>query len=410
MSAGTIQPQGAGNFTVSGTNTYTNPGNYPVTVTISDTGGASAVATSHASVATAALAPASTTSIGVLQGTAYSGPVVSFVDANAQALAGSFTATINWGDGNVTGGSVLQLGGGLFEIAGTNTYKTSGTFTIVVTVNNIQGGSVVLNTSAQVLAGLTGLSGNGGVTNNTQPTFSGTAQPGATISLLVAPSGSTNVVASGRTTVGSNGQWSVQVGPALGNGTYTVTASMVTPGGVMLSSLNLGSVQVDTQGPTVAATSFAPAVRQLSITFQDAGSGLNTAALANAANYSLGLAAKGRLRNFGVTAIQTQAGPAAGQVTELVSFNLGAKVPAGAYVVTLNAPGLTDRAGNSLVETHFVKFPQTSNSPNPNYIAQFSVNKHLVAAGPIVYVPAGERAAARKFGTIVPAHKGRKKG
>ena len=97
----------------------------------------------------------------------------------------------------------------------------------------------------------------------------------------------------------------------------------------------------------------------------------------------------GKLRNFGVVALQTVAGPASNQMTEIVTYNLGKKPPTGTYVVTLNSLGLTDRAGNTLVETHFVTFPQTSNSPNPNYVAQFNVKKHLVAAGPIVYVPAG---------------------
>ena len=185
-SAGTIQPQGGGNFTVSGTNTYANPGNYPITVSISDMGGATAIAISKAVVAGAALTPAtSNTGFSAFQGTTFTGGVVEFTDANPNAPAGGFTATINWGNGNITPGNVLQLGGGLFQVTGSNTYSSTGSFPVTVTVTSVGGSSLVLNTTAQVLAPLQGTTGNGGFTNNTQPTFSGTAQPGAVISLFV---------------------------------------------------------------------------------------------------------------------------------------------------------------------------------------------------------------------------------
>jgi hypothetical protein len=402
-SAGSIQGQGGGQFTVSGSNTYVNPGNYPITVSISDIGGNTAIAVSKAAVAGAALTPAGSNAFSAFQGTTFSGGVVEFNDAYPNAPAGGFSAVINWGNGNIAPGTVNQLGGGVFQVTGSNFYANAGSFPVTVMVTGIGGSNLVLNTTALVLAPLKGSTGNGGFTNNTQPTFSGTAQPGAVISLFVStPSGT--IVSSGRAVVNAAGQWSAQVGPALANGTYGVTANMVTSNGVASGSISLGTIQIDTQGPNVAGVTLTPATRQLRVTFQDA-SGMNPASIANAGNYVLSAIVNGRRRNFGAVALTTVAGPGSNQVTAIITYNLGAKPPTGAYVVTLNSLGLTDNAGNTLVETHFVTFPQTSNVPNPNYVAQFNVNKHLVASGPIVYVPAGLRAAASRFRVLTSALK-----
>ena len=403
-SAGTIQAQGGGNFTVSGTNTYASPGNFSIIVSISDIGGAAATAVSNAVIAGAALSPAaSNTAFSVFQGTTFSGGVVEFTDANPNAPAGRFSATINWGDGNVTPGAIFQLGGGLFQVKGSNTYANSGSFPVIVTITGIEGSDLVVNTTAQVLAPLQGSTGNGGFTNNTQPTFSGTAQPGSVISLFVTSASGSGQSATGRAVVAANGQWSAQVSPALADGTYGVAASMVTSAGVAASSISLGTVQIDTQGPTVAGVTLTPASRQLRVTFQDTGSGVNPASIGIAGNYVLSTVVKGKRRSFGAVALQTVAGPGSNQLTEIITYNLGKKKkpPTGTYVVTLNSLGLTDRSGNAPVETHFVTFPQISNTPNPDYVAQFNVNKHLVAAGPIVYVPAGARGAAARFKNVI---------
>jgi hypothetical protein len=399
-SPGTVQTLGGGNFSITGSNTFNSPGTYPVTITITDANGATAVDVSQANVAPAALsASAANTGITAFQGAAFSGPVVTFNDANPNALAGAFTATINWGDGQVTPGSVLAVGGGTFQVTGTNhQYANSGTFPVTVTVTTVRGSNLVLNTTAQVLAPLTGTTGNNGATSNPQPSFSGTAPAGATISLLL--QSSSGASASGRTITDASGHWSLQVAPALPDGTYAATANLVSSTGVTLSSVNLGSVQIDTQGPAVAGIAFTPANGQLRVTFQDTGSGVNPAALANAGNYVLSLVSSRGLRNFGVVGPVQIVPGSGGQLTAIVTYNLGRKPSSGKYVLTLHANGLTDRAGNPLREAHFVQFPP-SNVANPDYVAQFNVNKQHVAAGPAVYIPAGARAAAGRFGRLI---------
>src|SRR4029077_12533286 len=99
----------SGSFTVSGTHTYAASGTDQVTVTLADDapGTATASATSTANVAGGTLtgqeAPSSATEHVALPGTTQ---VATFTDANTTDTASGFTASINWGDGTTTPGTV----------------------------------------------------------------------------------------------------------------------------------------------------------------------------------------------------------------------------------------------------------------------------------------------------------------
>jgi cyclophilin family peptidyl-prolyl cis-trans isomerase len=71
--------------------------------------------------------------------------VGSFTDAAAGASASDYTASINWGDGNVTSGSVVGVGSGVFDILGSNKYAQAGVYPINVTVTLVSslGGNVI---------------------------------------------------------------------------------------------------------------------------------------------------------------------------------------------------------------------------------------------------------------------------
>jgi hypothetical protein len=60
-------------------------------------------------------------------------PVVDFTDANTATDAGVFIATINWGDGRVTAGTIVG-GNGTFTVDGRHTYLKARSFRIQVTV------------------------------------------------------------------------------------------------------------------------------------------------------------------------------------------------------------------------------------------------------------------------------------
>jgi hypothetical protein len=64
-------------------------------------------------------------------GAPFAGDVATFSDDNPNALAGDFTATITWGDGQTSAGAVRAAGGG-FAVSGGHTYTSPGPFTLTV--------------------------------------------------------------------------------------------------------------------------------------------------------------------------------------------------------------------------------------------------------------------------------------
>src|SRR5207253_9019362 len=104
-SSGTVVANGSGGFDVSATNTYAEEGSYSVTVAITDHG-ASATANSTANVADAALA-ASAKTVTPTEGNSFSGVVASFSDADPNGTSTDYSATIKWGDGHTSVGTIV---------------------------------------------------------------------------------------------------------------------------------------------------------------------------------------------------------------------------------------------------------------------------------------------------------------
>jgi hypothetical protein len=88
--------------------------------------------------------PAGTTNaVAIVNATAgkpFTGVVGSFSDADPNANAKDFTATINWGDGHLTNGTIVANTAGGFDVIGTNTYATAGRFSISIDVADFGGG------------------------------------------------------------------------------------------------------------------------------------------------------------------------------------------------------------------------------------------------------------------------------
>src|SRR5262249_17418400 len=123
----------ASNFVVNGTNAYAVPGTYPLTVTIMGTAGSTASGQGQVTI-TALTLQATGTTITPVAGQSYTGVVASFRDAYPSLRASNYQATVAWGDGHTSVGTVAPNGGGGFSISGTNTYAATGSQTVMVTI------------------------------------------------------------------------------------------------------------------------------------------------------------------------------------------------------------------------------------------------------------------------------------
>ena len=139
---GTITADGGGNFTVAGGHTYAEEGTYTVSVTVTDTTDSSNTdtVTSEATVADAPLTAGTLTLHGGTEGVSPGSASFEFKDANPGATTADFTATIEWGDGHTSSGTVTGPTGGPFTVAGSHQYAEEGNYTVSVKVAD-DGGS-----------------------------------------------------------------------------------------------------------------------------------------------------------------------------------------------------------------------------------------------------------------------------
>jgi N-acetylneuraminic acid mutarotase len=141
--------------------------------------------------------------------------LASFTDADPAALGSDYTATIYWGDGQVSTGTVQANQSGGFDVSGAHTYAAAGNAAIDVHVADAGGAALDIAASAQIAA-LVILNGSnltvqgdafGVVTNDaitidntaagTQVTVNGMSfsyGPGVIQSITVNPGGGTNTV------------------------------------------------------------------------------------------------------------------------------------------------------------------------------------------------------------------------
>jgi uncharacterized protein (TIGR03118 family) len=134
-SQGMITADPSGGFDVIGTHTFTQDGQFRITAQIGDTDGDVASVSTTNIVAPAPLvvigAPIRATKNGVVPKTA----VAVFVDSDTSLNASAFTATINWGDGQTSVGTIVaDKTNTFFKVVGTHRYTKAGSFSVSATV------------------------------------------------------------------------------------------------------------------------------------------------------------------------------------------------------------------------------------------------------------------------------------
>jgi hypothetical protein len=164
-SNGTVNDLGGGNYGVTGSHTYKEDGAYPVKITISDAGSPDVVVNTVANVADGPvgdddLVVGTVTPVSVDEATPFTGTLVQFFDPPSGPPPGTtendFAATIDWGDGSSSSGTVNDLGGGKYSVTGGHTYKEDGTYPVTITLSDPGSADVVLTTTANVADGPNG--------------------------------------------------------------------------------------------------------------------------------------------------------------------------------------------------------------------------------------------------------------
>ncbi len=137
-----------GIYSILGDHMYTRQGSYTVTVTLHIPGRADTTVTGQATVVNAPLTMPTIT-VSPLEGTPYNDIIAKFNDGNPTGYPSEFTATVNWGDGTVTAGTIVAEPGNssVFDVLGTHTYIDGpASYTASIGVVNV-GGSTVQGTT-----------------------------------------------------------------------------------------------------------------------------------------------------------------------------------------------------------------------------------------------------------------------
>jgi hypothetical protein len=138
-----------GAFSMNLGHTYAEEGAYTVVLSVSTGPGNSATATTGETVNDAPLTATAGSPFVFTPNVALTNILVlTFTDGDPNAPATDYTATINWGDGTTSAGTVAQGAGNIFDVTRMHTYGAGGTFTVDATAND-KGGSTA---SAQITA------------------------------------------------------------------------------------------------------------------------------------------------------------------------------------------------------------------------------------------------------------------
>ncbi len=93
-------------------------------------------------------------------GVSFTAPVATFTDSYSGAPPADFSATILWGDGTSSSGTISQSGT-TYTVTGTQTYASNGDYTAVVNISSIAGSTATVSDSVDVVDAITPCTGDG---------------------------------------------------------------------------------------------------------------------------------------------------------------------------------------------------------------------------------------------------------
>jgi phospholipase C len=276
----TVSALGGNQFSLTAAHTYAEDGQYAVTVTVTDQGGAAVTVHETVTVTDVVLQGLG---IAAVEGGTFAGPVAAFVvQAGNSDSAGSYSATITWGDGSSSAGTIVANGSGGYTVNGTHSYAEEGSYAVTVALTD-QGGPASTATAAAVVAdaalallggsvsAVEGSAFGGPVAGFRDPGGGGTANDySATITWGDGHS------SAGIVTRNPDGSFTVSGANTYAeDGSYVVTMSVQDLGGAV-ATVNVTALVADPAvvvagGFTVSATEGADSGSQVVATFTDPG-------------------------------------------------------------------------------------------------------------------------------------------
>jgi len=124
-----------GNYSVDGTHLYAEEGSHNFKITVTDVGGQTATITGTANVATVPIVGTAVAVSGFEFTPLNNVTVATFTHANGLEPASEFTATIDWGDGTSSSGTVT-LSGTNYTVSGSHTYSDEKSYAVKVEVTD----------------------------------------------------------------------------------------------------------------------------------------------------------------------------------------------------------------------------------------------------------------------------------
>lgn len=388
--AGTVTGSAARGFQVVGGHAYPEEGNYPVTVDIvSMPGGGGGQGSTLSINATANVADAPLTvnavPLAVTEQAAFTSAVATFTDANPSAPLSDYSATVNWGDGSSSAGTIRPSGQGYDTVIASHTYAQDVSYNVTVNVSDVGGSqasatsSVTPNTVMVPIQGtinpasVTSLIPGAPITRVTTPAFLGHAAPNSTIQLFVVAGGMSAPSPIGTATSDAAGNWTVASRP-LPDGSYVVLAASTDAAqkpNSPLASLLATPLTIDTAAPRILGATLSPATHQLSVTYYDAGAGINIYAITNPTAYTLTTTARRGSSTVNLRATSLAAAGLPGAYT--ATFDVGAVPQGSTYTLTVHSAAITDWAGNPLDGAFSTILPSGNGVPGSVFQGEFQV-------------------------------------
>ena len=133
---------GSGGFNILGPHVYNNEGTYTASITVMNSSGPLASTQELLQIQDAPLTAGPHGTFSFTPGVAFSMKLGSFTDQNANGTAPDFTATINWGDGTASTGTITPDSSGGFDVIGSHDYTNPGPYDPQVTINDVGGSTV----------------------------------------------------------------------------------------------------------------------------------------------------------------------------------------------------------------------------------------------------------------------------